>query len=284
MKKAIIYGTSFIGREIYHDLLHSQEYKVIAFCDFFPENQGTQLLGLNVLSPMELQSMDFDVIIPASVVHYTLIRDELISICSVDASKIDISFSINMETYFWKARETFLRQHAKLMYAKGISGSVAEGGVHKGDFAVKINRCFPDRKLYLFDTFEGYDARDTKEEIAMGGIARDAGRYNDTSPEMVMSRMHYKENVIIKKGYFPDTALDIDDNFVFVSLDFNMYSPTVAGLEFFYQRLNKGGVILIDDYFAESFAGIPKAVDEFCIKQGISVVPVSDFSGCAIIK
>ena len=45
-----------------------------------------------------------------------------------------------------------------------LDGSVAECGVYKGEFASVINRCFYDRKLYLFDIFEGFDLRDVETE------------------------------------------------------------------------------------------------------------------------
>jgi O-methyltransferase len=43
---------------------------------------------------------------------------------------------------------------------KDLKGNVAELGVYKGKFARYLNHFFPDRKLYLFDTFEGFDNRD----------------------------------------------------------------------------------------------------------------------------
>ncbi len=41
-----------------------------------------------------------------------------------------------------------------------VEGCMAELGVYRGDFARHINRAFPDRILYLFDTFEGFDKKD----------------------------------------------------------------------------------------------------------------------------
>src|SRR5580700_1001732 len=43
---------------------------------------------------------------------------------------------------------------------KKLVGNVAELGVYKGKFARYINQFFPDRSLYLLDTFEGFDNRD----------------------------------------------------------------------------------------------------------------------------
>ena len=47
---------------------------------------------------------------------------------------------------------------------QGDKGECAEAGVFEGDFAKWINQYFPDRKLYLFDTFEGFDMRDIEKE------------------------------------------------------------------------------------------------------------------------
>lgn len=50
------------------------------------------------------------------------------------------------------------------MIRKNISSSVAEAGVFRGEFAKYINQFFPDRKLYLYDTFEGFNASDMKND------------------------------------------------------------------------------------------------------------------------
>lgn len=42
-----------------------------------------------------------------------------------------------------------------------LQGAVAEVGVFQGEFAQYINVAFPDSKLYLFDTFDGFDANGT---------------------------------------------------------------------------------------------------------------------------
>ena len=50
------------------------------------------------------------------------------------------------------------------IYRNGIKGAVAEAGVYKGTTAKRMNRYFPDRKIYLFDTFEGFDIRDQEND------------------------------------------------------------------------------------------------------------------------
>ena len=58
------------------------------------------------------------------------------------------------------SRIEFLKNFANTVYKNNLIGSVAEGGVFEGDFAAVINECFPDRTLYLFDTFNGFDDKD----------------------------------------------------------------------------------------------------------------------------
>ena len=56
---------------------------------------------------------------------------------------------------------------AHRIYEGDIEGSVAECGVYKGEFAKEINRLFPDRDLYLFDTVEGFDVRSIEAETSV---------------------------------------------------------------------------------------------------------------------
>ena len=59
-------------------------------------------------------------------------------------------------TYMDYVRISLLELVSYEIRDRKILGSVAEVGVYKGDFAKYINYFFPDRKLYLFDTFEGF--------------------------------------------------------------------------------------------------------------------------------
>jgi O-methyltransferase len=63
---------------------------------------------------------------------------------------------------------------------------------------------FPDRKLYLFDTFEGFDERDVKIELKNNYSAGNQD-FSNTSVELVLNKMKHKDNCIIKKGFFPET-------------------------------------------------------------------------------
>ncbi|MDR0662116.1 MAG: TylF/MycF family methyltransferase, partial [Holosporales bacterium] len=122
---------------------------------------------------------------------------------------------------------------------KDQPGSAAEVGVYKGTFAHKINQVFPDRKLFLYDTWEGPDVKTCSSEErgkSCIGVKED---WSDETPERLMEivreGMVHPEMCVFRRGLFPETILPEDENekFVLVSLDVNLYQPTRAALEFF---------------------------------------------------
>jgi len=166
----------------------------------------------------------------------------------------------------------------------GVPGAAAELGVYKGDFARLINVLFPDRKLYLFDTFSGFDERDIPEESRNRFSAAKAGDFGDTCVEFVRGRMKYPEQVIFRKGYFPETCDGIDETFAFVSLDADLYTPTLEGLEWFLPRMSRGGVLFLHDYGNLRFHGAAQALHDYESRHGLlSLVPLSDLHGSAVI-
>lgn len=164
-----------------------------------------------------------------------------------------------------------------------VEGSIAEFGVFRGDLAWQLNEMFPERRLYLFDTFEGFDERDIKKEIAAENGKMDD--FSDTTVEYVLSRMPNIQNVIIRKGYFPDTAKGLEEEkFSLVSLDPDLYLPCLEGLEFFYPRISNGGMIVVHDYNSFQYSGIKRAVMDFRKEEpGLRLVPLADMHGTAVI-
>lgn len=179
---------------------------------------------------------------------------------------------------------TLLRIAARLC-EQNLSGNIAELGVYKGDTAWKLNALFPNKKLYLFDTFEGFDTRDITEENKRGCSYAQKEEFADTSSETVLSRLPYPEQAIVRKGFFPETAEGLEDcQYQFVSLDADLYAPTLAGLEYFYPRLVRGGIILLHDYNNERFRGAKQAVNEYESTHGpLLLIPLSDLHGSAVI-
>ncbi len=166
--------------------------------------------------------------------------------------------------------------------SNGVKGNVAELGVYKGEFSRRLNLLFAQRKLYLFDTFEGFSENDVAVEHQKGYSTANQD-FSQTSIELVRSKMTYPENCIFKPGYFPQSARGIDDSFCFVSIDADLYEPIYNGLIFFYPRLEKGGYIFIHDFNNEKYPGTREAVLQYCKENDVRYVPVPDSGGTVII-
>lgn len=164
----------------------------------------------------------------------------------------------------------------------GISGAVAELGVYKGKFARYINQYFPDRELYLFDTFTGFNKRDIESEL-QEKYSTGNQDFTNTSVQKVLAIMPHPEKCIIKQGFFPDTAKGFEEHFVFVSIDADLYDPIYKGLDYFYPRLKKGGYIFVHDYNNDGYKGARKAVQNFCAANELNKLPLPDSCGTAIL-
>ena len=156
-----------------------------------------------------------------------------------------------------------------------VPGSFAEVGVYRGDTSRILHRLAPDRPLYLFDTFEGFPVQDTDGPD---------DRFRETSLELLREMLGDMNHVIVRKGYFPETARGLEnERFAFVMLDVDKYKPTRAGLEFFYSRLSPRGCVMIHDFNSpESNYAVAKATEEFMADKPEQLVQLADCGGSVL--
>ena len=207
-----------------------------------------------------------------------------------NAKSVRINHSLNFlsrerkidRNYMDYIRLATLELIANEINSKQIPGAVAELGVYKGKFARYINKYFPERELYLFDTFEGFNKADISTEVEKGFSYGDQD-FSNTSVDQVLKLMPFSEKCIIRKGFFPETAKGLEENFVFVSIDTDLYDPIYNGLNYFYPLLKKGGYIFVHDYNNDAYKGAKEAVERFCKENNINKVPLPDSCGTAVI-
>lgn len=181
-------------------------------------------------------------------------------------------------------REQTVKLISDCVLERKIPGEVAELGVYKGDFTIALEKLFPGKKLYLYDTFEGFSSEDVKKDKSLKNKSGESDKFKDTSVQLVLSRLSSPETAVVKKGFFPDTFEEKGIPFAFVSIDLNLYDPVKAALDLFYPALSPGGYILVSDYYAPFYKGTKEAVDKWCEENNKSIVPVADFYGSAIIQ
>lgn len=303
----VLWGMGVNGLTLAKNLL-KEGHRIVAFIDtdskkWNKEKEGNALYWdvevggeqISCLPPKALIStLQYDkvIITVANTRDSDIIEQECLKM-GVDRKKIIIS---NREPIWWRfysnQRTSYVKKVAEWMLATNVSGCVAEAGVFRGDFAKYINGYFYDRKCYLFDTFKGFHDVDfnyeksLNDEKFMNGEFNNQIRHINTSKNLVLSKMPFPEKIVIKEGYFPESAEGIQDIFCFVNLDMDLYLPILAGLRFFWDKMVTNGIILIHDYFMPTLPGVKKAVEDFEKEKGIILpkTPIGDKSSMAVIK
>lgn len=292
--------------------------KVCAFLDSAPASDS--FLGRPVLRPEEVQNDDVDLILVASryvddiarkAVELGVNTEKLIflknnwQLCDrnrdytaaekiLDPSYLD---SIRAPQYavrepLWVSESPLTARDLENDYVRmrtlealcreleGLPGAAAELGVYRGGFARCINLLLPERKLYLFDTFEGFDAAEAKGQAA--GFVQ---AHRNTGAERVLRLMPHPEKVIIKHGLFPASLGGLEDRFALVSLDVDLEESTLTGLRWFYPQLNPGGYLLLHDYNSPRLPGVKRALRcyETELGQHIPAVPLCDVNGTLVL-
>ncbi len=138
-----------------------------------------------------------------------------------------------------------------------LNGLIAEMGVYKGKNAQLICKAKGERKLFLFDTWEGLPASSEYEHeshISKGFLKADLSKLKE--------RLKDYPNVEYRKGVIENTLKEFEGKaFAFVYLDLDLYDSTKFALNFLYPRMCKGGIIMTDDY--PDLKGVKMAFDEF---------------------
>jgi len=255
--KIILFGAGASGRMLYDEL--SPKNEITAFVDNDPGKWDKELRGIKIYEPKEyLLSAQYDAVVISAFCGLKEIHQQCLEL-GIPKDKIITSFFEPSQ----EARKAFLKNLSQVLAEYEQRAEVAEAGVYRGEFAKWINFYFPNRILHLFDTFEGFDARDLEAERQNAFSGEEKGHFSDTSVELVLAQMPYPKQCRIHKGYFPDSAEGLEHRFCFVNLDLDLYLPVYNGLLFFKDRMTEQGVILVHDYYSSGYKGARAAVEQF---------------------
>ncbi len=278
-KTVMIYGAGQCG--IAAQTYLKRDLRLIGFLDRRDDLQGQLVNGIPVIHPDKVMEYAPDLIVIAVLnAEQNLVIIEWLVEKGISRDHI---LSVKSMKEYLDLRVSAARLIANEINGRNVQGAVAELGVYQGEFAALISELYPDRRLYLFDTFEGFDERDLEKESRENLSFARTGDFCDTSVEAVRGRLPFPERAVFQKGYFPDSVEGVEEHFAFVSLDADLYQPIYEGLRYFYPRMNRGGYILIHDYNSLQFRGAGNAVKQYCSENDLFIVPLSDVHGSAVL-
>jgi O-methyltransferase len=173
------------------------------------------------------------------------------------------------------------------------AGDVVECGCWHGHSALGIATLLEAGhfagRFHIFDSFEGglsdFGPKDQSSFQLTGDEQRlqtDQFRSDLSFVRSVLGRFSFVE---LHPGWIPETFASFEPRPVrFVHVDVDMYDPTKAALEFFWEALVPGGVMVIDDYNHAVFEGATRAVDEFLMDRTPRLFYSVPFGSAYIIK
>lgn len=187
----------------------------------------------------------------------------------------------------------FLAHHEMFMKTLEVPGDIAELGVFRGQGLMTWanfleSYCISDRTkiVYGFDNWKGFTNISDKDGAESGDLQKYEGGF---SPSQYYEELKaaieifdsdrfvpWKDRIKLIEGNIQETIPKfIEDNpgvrFSLVHFDCDMYEPTKVGLEYFWDRLSRGGVFLFDEYAIKDWPGETKAVDEFFADKNVVV-------------
>lgn len=168
---------------------------------------------------------------------------------------------------------------------QGLEGDFVDCGVCGGMYARTVMHYIDfqtlGKKYHLLDTFTGldpdYSSDDEMVKDERFGYKEVIGLYE-----------HVQEafrdfNVDIIQGSVPDTLPQVTaDKVCYLSIDMNSIVPEIAALNFFWDRLVPGGVIILDDYGFANNRDQKLAHDEWAASKQVKILSLPTAQGLII--
>jgi len=197
------------------------------------------------------------------------------------------AYALGRETGSWRGREIPWRAYVACWaaeHASRLPGDMVECGVYRGGLARTVMAYITFETLpktfYLLDTFCGIpEEQILLEERRLG---RGMERYEECYQDVVQTFKRFP-NVVIIRGPIPDTLTQVPaEQICYLSLDMNSAMAEVAALNYFWEKLVSGAVVLLDDYGFRDYAPQKQAIDTFATAQGERVLSLPTGQGLII--
>lgn len=136
-----------------------------------------------------------------------------------------------------------------------VPGQVVEFGCYQGLSSRLLCELFPTRLVYLLDSFQGLPAQGKRDSNQAGTFRSPL----DTLQETLRGHVNYH----VIAGWLCDTLPVLQlGPFCFAHVDVDQESSTREAIEWVRPRMSPGGVIVCDDYRAQSCKGATAVIDE----------------------
>jgi Macrocin-O-methyltransferase (TylF) len=170
--------------------------------------------------------------------------------------------------------------------AAKLPGDFVECGVNRGFLSTAIMEYLDwdrvGKRFWLLDTFEGIDLSQLEGDELSAARERNA-RMDLADAESVRAWFSQWQNVSVVEGPVPTTLpLVHADEIAYLHLDMNSSAPEVAALEYFWERLVPGAVVLFDDYGYRGYEAQRVALDALARRRDVPIASLPTGQGLLI--
>lgn len=169
-----------------------------------------------------------------------------------------------------------------------VPGDFVECGVEKG-FAAHVILDYlqfsnlSDRRFFLLDSWSGVDLANLtpEEKVLVDGSFNDAfSGFFDSVQESFIDF----PNVVLVRGFIPTTLSEVKTNEVaFLHIDLNSVRPEVEAMKFFWPKMSKGAIIILDDYNQPGRDLQRVAMDKLGLELGYKVLSLPTGQGLVVV-
>lgn len=305
MKKVIAWGVSPIF-ELY---MSHHKARNISYCvDSVPEKQGKAVDGVAVRAPEELFKEDKNSVMVINFGHSSQAIQSINRVLSAEGFTFGENFvdfaTFAKNEFLSKAGNVFPRgfdenlfSYARsfnfnsstplettvlgnwllleiLQMTRTLPGAIAEIGAYKGGNAFlqlsAMSLLNDKRDYFIFDSFQGFDKMSVNDPIEL----QNAYNY-DYEFNLIRNKFSVFPQAKIIKGFVPETFKEVnpDQEFSVVFFDCDLYQPALDTYGFFWDRIKKGGALVIHDNVAtkNGWTGVRKATSEYFGPKGVQV-------------
>ncbi|MCK9797318.1 TylF/MycF family methyltransferase [Pseudomonas sp. MAFF 302030] len=199
----------------------------------------------------------------------------------VKAAGADYQWFWRVHMGLWAARTAFKLQ-----------GDFVECGVNRGFLSSAIMHDldwnYSGKRFFLLDTFAGLDESSLSDAEVEGGVAERnrkeiASGFYTTNFEAVQQNFAEWPGAILIQGSIPGTLDQIDaQRIAFLHIDLNCTQPEVAALDYLWDRLVPGAIVLLDDYAFYGYQPQKEGMDEWAANMGVAIASLPTGQGLLI--
>ncbi len=168
-------------------------------------------------------------------------------------------------------------------HAKHLSGHFVECGTNTGIMSLAICKYIDfnalNKDFYLFDTFSGIPDHQISPQESILNRQAENEMYEECY-ELTKNNFSIFPRAKLVKGEIPHTLKEVEIGEVcYLMLDMNIAFPEVAALDFFWEKLVPGAVVLFDDYGWLAYGEQKASHDNFAKRYGVKILTLPTGQG-----